>query len=198
MPFKLNISQKGKAWKIELDSETLVGKKIGDKISGKEISSDLEGYKLEITGATDFAGFPHKADIEGSGIKRVLLTKGWGMHYKKQGLRKRKSLRGSQISEKTVQINLNVLKEGSKKLSEVFPEQNKVPEPEKPEPTPETPAEKEITENKATTEPEKPEPEKPNPEPTPETPEPKKPEPEKPNPEPVPEKPEEKKEETQQ
>lgn len=141
MPHKINISQKGKAWKIETEPEVLVGKKIGETIPGKEISPDLNGYELEITGTSDIAGFPGKPDVEGPEIKRVLLTKGWGMHKKPKkegkkkvstpkGLRLRKSVRGNTISEKTVQINLNVVKEGSKKLSEIFPDQNKAPEPE--------------------------------------------------------------------
>jgi ribosomal protein S6E (S10) len=139
MPFKLNISQKGKAWKLELDSEILVGKKITDKIPGKEISPELDGYELELTGATDFAGFPHSPNLEGPDKRRVLLTKGFGMHKKPKkegkkktstpkGLRLRKSIRGSQISDKTIQINFNVLKEGSKKLAEIFPEQNATPQ----------------------------------------------------------------------
>lgn len=139
MVFKLNISDKGKAWKIESESESLVGKKIGEKFDGKEISPDLEGYQLEITGATDFSGFPHKSDIEGPELKRVLLTKGWGMHKKPKkegkkkvstpnGLRYRKTVRGNQISEKTTQINIKVIQDGSKKLKEIFPEQNKEPE----------------------------------------------------------------------
>ena len=41
MPFKLNISDKGKAWKIELESDSLVGKKLGETMDGKEISPDL-------------------------------------------------------------------------------------------------------------------------------------------------------------
>jgi small subunit ribosomal protein S6e len=152
MVFKLNISQKGKAWKLELEQEILVGKKIGDKIEGKEISSDLNGYELQITGASDSSGFPHKPDVEGPDRKSVLLTKGWGMHKRPRkegkkkvstpkGLRLRKSVRGSQISDKTVQINLNVLKEGSKKFPEIFPDQNKSKETEKEKPT-ETPTPK--------------------------------------------------------
>ncbi len=144
MVFKLNISEKGKAWKFELNSEVLVGKKLGDKINGKEISHDLEGCELEITGASDIAGFPHKADIEGPQLKRMLLTKGWGMHKKprregkkkvqtSKGLRLRKSVRGNQISDKTIQINMKVLKAGKKHLHEIFPEQNKPKESPKPE-----------------------------------------------------------------
>ncbi len=36
MPFKLNISDKGKAWKIEIENEVLVGKIIGEVVKGKE------------------------------------------------------------------------------------------------------------------------------------------------------------------
>ena len=136
MPFKLNISEKGKAWKIESASEELAGKKIGDTIEGINISEDLTGYTLKITGATDTSGFPHKPDVQGSEIRRVILTKGWGMHKKPRwsgkkkvstvkGLRLRKTVRGQQLSEKTSQINLIVTKHGSKPLIEIFPDQNK-------------------------------------------------------------------------
>jgi ribosomal protein S6E (S10) len=145
MPLKLNISEKGKAWKLELDSESLIGKSLGEKVQGAEISPDLAGYELEITGASDIAGFAHKKDVEGQALKRVLLTKGWGMHKKPRregkkkvstpkGLRLRKTVRGKVLSEKTVQVNINVIKTGNKQLKEIFPEQNK--EPEKPQETP--------------------------------------------------------------
>ena len=189
MSFKLNLSNKGKAWKLEIESEVLVGKLIGDIVQGKEISEDLEGYEIEITGASDIAGFPHKKDVEGSGLKRVMFSsKGWGMHAKKQGLRLRKTVRGNQISEKTIQINFKVIKEGKKNLREVFPEQNK--EPEKPIEAVETPVEtKETPKEKVKEEVKVEEKAQPEPTPEPETPEPTEPEPEKPepNPEPAPE-----------
>ena len=141
MPFKLNISDSGKAWKLESTSELLLGKKIGDHLHGKELSQDLEGYEMEITGASDSSGFPHKKDVEGITLKRVLLKKGWGMWKRPRkagkkkrgtprGLRLRKTVRGNQMSEKTTQINLKVLKHGHKKLVEIFPDQNK-PKPAK-------------------------------------------------------------------
>jgi len=46
----------------------------------------------------------------------------------RDGVRLRKTVRGKVISEKVVQINMKVLKHGKKKLEEVFPDQNKVPE----------------------------------------------------------------------
>lgn len=125
MVLKLNISDSGKAWKLELESSGLIGKAIGDRIDGRDIGSDFEGYELEIRGGSDKSGFPLSKDIEGIGLKRVLLTRGWGMRDSRKGIRKRKSVRGKQISETTVQINLNVAKVGKKSLAEIFPDQNK-------------------------------------------------------------------------
>ncbi|MBA7703749.1 hypothetical protein ES703_112542 [subsurface metagenome] len=51
---------------------------------------------------------------------------------KPKGLRLRKTVRGRVISPEIVQINLKILKEGGKKLSEIFPDQNK-PKEEKEE-----------------------------------------------------------------
>jgi small subunit ribosomal protein S6e len=135
MPFKLNISEKGKAWKLEIESESLIGKSIGDKISGKDIKPELEGYELQITGGSDLAGFPHSTNVEGLGLKRVLLTKGFAMRDNYPGIRRKKTVRGKQLSESSSQINLSVLKSGAKKLAEIFPDQNK-PAEAKPKPAP--------------------------------------------------------------
>ncbi|MEK6892589.1 MAG: S6e family ribosomal protein [Nanoarchaeota archaeon] len=121
---KYNISEKGKAWKIEREDEVLVGKSVGDKFEGKELMADLEGYELQITGGSDISGFPLSKDAEGIGLKRVLLKRGWGMRTKGEGLRLRKTVRGKSISNKVAQINIAVLKVGKKPLVEIFPEQN--------------------------------------------------------------------------
>ena len=144
MAFKINISSKdGKTFKLEAEAPGIVGKELHGRFNGKEISPDLDGYELEITGASDKAGFTAMKDVEGVGLKKVLLTYGKGMkkrprregkkkvgRNRPKGLRLRKTVRGKAISESIVQINLKVLKEGKKKLAEVFPDQNKAPEPE--------------------------------------------------------------------
>ena len=127
---------------METESEALLEKSIGDKIEGKEISSDLAGYEFEITGASDNAGFPAFKEVEGIGLGKLLLTYGKGMHKKPRGVKKkggkkpegmrlRKTIRGKIISPAIIQINMKVLKNGSKKLEEVFPEQNKPKEEKK-------------------------------------------------------------------
>ena len=127
MAFKINISNKGNTFKLESETEFLIGKKIGDKISGKELSGDLSGYELEIRGTSDKAGFPGKRDVQGPTLRKVLLIKGPFLRKTPhKGFRRKKSVRGNEISSNIVQINLNVVKEGGKKLSEILGKRVKV------------------------------------------------------------------------
>lgn len=121
MAFKINIGQKGKTFKVESDNESLIGKKIGEVLSGNEISNDLNGYELEIRGTSDKAGFPGKKEESGPLLRKVMFTKGKFLRKTKgKGFRRKKSVRGNEISLDTVQINLTVVKEGSKKLEDIF------------------------------------------------------------------------------
>lgn len=139
MPLKINISEKsGKTYKTEVETEELFGKELHNAVPGKDISPELEGYEFEITGASDSSGFTSHEDVPGMGLKKLLLTYGKAMHKrprregkkkvsnpKPHGLRLRRTVRGKVMSPDIVQINLKVLKHGSKKLSEIFPDQNK-------------------------------------------------------------------------
>jgi len=130
MAFKINVSYNGKTFKVESENEELVGYSIGDKIDGKEFSTDLEGYEIEITGTSDKSGFTGMLNIDGPNLHRALLGYGKGMHKKPKGekkknkrpngLRLRKTVRGKEISLETIQINTKVLKEGSKKFEALF------------------------------------------------------------------------------
>jgi len=141
MAFKINISEKsGKTYKLEAEAPALIDKELHQKIQGTDVSADLAGYEFEIVGASDNAGFTSMENVEGIGLKKVLLTYGKAMHQKPKGekkkgtkpkgLRLRKTVRGKIISPAIVQINLKTIKEGSKKLSEIFPDQNKPKSPE--------------------------------------------------------------------
>lgn len=162
MLFKINISEKsGKTYKLELDTEEFLEKQLHDKINGKDLLPDMEGYELEITGASDKAGFTVMKEVPGVGLKKLLLGYGKAMRQRPRkegkkkpsnprpkGLRLRRTVRGRVISPEIVQINLKVLKQGNKELSEVFPDQSKKEETktkeQKPvEQKPETPKEAE-------------------------------------------------------
>ena len=140
MAFKINVSMKGRTFKAEVESEELLRNKIGDKISGSEISPKLAGYELEITGTSDSSGFPGFKGQKGSRLRKVLLKKGEkGIRDRRKGIRLKKSIRGEEISDKTSQINLKVLKEGTKKFDEICP-----PKPAKEKPGKEVKAEAKV------------------------------------------------------
>jgi small subunit ribosomal protein S6e len=122
--FKLVINDPatGKSFNFEVSghhAQNFIGKKIGDQVDG--INANLPGYKLQVTGGSDKAGFPMRADFEGQGRRRLLLTEGIGFHpVDKPGKRKRMSVRGNRISTEIIQVNLKVSKAGSKPVAEHF------------------------------------------------------------------------------
>jgi len=119
--FKLVINNKGKAYNKELnehESHVFIGKKIGDSMPGN--SFGFKNYEFKITGGSDKDGFPMRFDLPGAGRKRLLLNKGPGVKIRERGLRLRKTLRGNLIAPDIKQININVVKEGEKKLEEIF------------------------------------------------------------------------------
>ena len=165
MPFKINISHKGKTYKLETESEVIVGKKIGETIKGEDISNELDAYELEITGTSDISGIPGFKGLEGSGYHRRLLTYGSGMKDKRKGIRLRKTNRGEEISLKTSQINTIIVKEGNKKFDSLISkpkteeqgnkeekveekkEEKSAGEKEEKKPTPDTPKQDKPTED---------------------------------------------------
>jgi len=139
MAFKIVISEpkSKKAWQIEKDAPSLIGKKIGEKIDGSSIG--LSGFTLQITGGSDKDGFPMRPDLDGVVRKKALLTKGVGFRgtkkirkvkYKVDGMRKRKYIRGNTISDSIVQVNFKVLEgEGDIPLILGIPPKEKKEEP---------------------------------------------------------------------
>lgn len=122
--FKLVINDPstGKSFNFEVTghhAQNFLGKKIGDTVDG--INANLPGYKLQITGGSDKAGFPMRADFEGTTRRRLLLTEGVGYHPTDYpGKRKRQSVRGNRVSAEILQVNVKVAKAGSKPVAEHF------------------------------------------------------------------------------
>jgi len=120
--YKLNISGgnsgpgKGKTKLIQVDQSklNLKGLKIGTTIKGDQIG--LVGYELIITGGSDNSGFPLRRDIDGPLKKRIFISKGIGYKPKRKGERRRKTMRGNEISFDTSLVNLKIIKYGSSKF----------------------------------------------------------------------------------
>ncbi len=96
-----------------------IGKNIGETVSGEALG--LAGYTVKLTGGTDKDGFPMRGDLPGPTRKKILVAGGVGYHPKADGVRKRKSMRGREISSDITQINAVIVEYGQKPLSEIFP-----------------------------------------------------------------------------
>jgi len=131
--FKLILSNsKGQSIQKEVKDEqaaAFINKIIGDKISGDLFG--FSGYEFEITGGSDSSGFPMRRDVMGRIRRKILTTTSTGVHVKRKGIRKRKTVAGNTIYEGISQINLKVIKEGKEPL--VAKEVSKEEEAEKKE-----------------------------------------------------------------
>tara|TARA_Y100000310_G_scaffold281722_1_gene302393 strand:- start:30383 stop:30949 length:567 start_codon:yes stop_codon:yes gene_type:complete len=120
--FKLNIAdpKAAKCYKTEVkdaQAAPFMGLNIGEKIEGSKIG--IEGYEFSITGGTDFCGFPMRHGILGI-RKKLTIYPGTGFRGGLKGMKKRKTVCGHKINESISAINLKVMKEGTKKLSDLF------------------------------------------------------------------------------
>lgn len=122
--FKVNISAskdapkefQGQTKVITLDAGKfpLIGKKIGDTFNGALIG--LPGYELKITGGSDRGGIPMRKDVHGPMKRRILLRSGPCYKPLRKGEKRRKIVRGSEITDDVTQVNTIVLKFGKEKL----------------------------------------------------------------------------------
>ena len=126
---KLDIGEKGKTFHVEMDDESakrLHGLKIGDEVDGSLLDAKFKGYKFQITGLSNNAGFPGLKNVEGFALKRLLLTKGKGMSGRRSkdpkrinGLRLKKTVRGNTVAKDVAQINMKLIV-GPKPLLELL------------------------------------------------------------------------------
>jgi small subunit ribosomal protein S6e len=121
--YKLNISGgnsgpgKGLTKLIEIDEKKFrfEAMKIGDTINGGLIG--FPNYEFQITGGSDTSGFPMRKDVHGPVKKRILVSKR-GIGYKpiRKGEKRRKMVRGNEITFDMTLINLKILKYGETEL----------------------------------------------------------------------------------
>jgi len=121
--YKLNISGgkegpgKGQSKLIQIDEKKFrfEGMKIGDSIKGGLIG--FPNYEFVITGGSDRSGFPMRKDVHGPVKKKILVSKR-GIGYKplRKGQKRRKTVRGNEITYDMTLINLLVTKYGEAEL----------------------------------------------------------------------------------
>ena len=149
--FKLCISDPstGKTFQKEVKdsmARPLIGLNIGETIKGDGF--ELSGYEFQITGGSDYCGFPMRRGILGM-RKKIVIQGGLGFRGAEKGIRKRKTVCGHKIHEQISQVNLKVMKPGAKKLTEIFGIPEKKAEEAKEEKKEHKEEKKEHTEHKA-------------------------------------------------
>lgn len=121
--YKLNISGgkegpgKGLSKLIEIDEKKFrfEGMKIGDTINGGLIG--FPNYDFVITGGSDSSGFPMRKDVHGPVKKKILVSKrGIGYKPRRVGEKRRKTVRGNEVTYDMTLINLKVSKYGEAEL----------------------------------------------------------------------------------
>ena len=105
--FVINEPKTRKSFQVDKEAPTILGLKIGDKFDGSMLG--LNSFTLQLMGGSDKEGFPMRPEIPGSNRKKVLLSDAPGFHPHKEGERKRKYVRGNQISESIFQVNCKIL-----------------------------------------------------------------------------------------
>ncbi|MCL1965814.1 MAG: 30S ribosomal protein S6e [Candidatus Bathyarchaeota archaeon] len=116
--FKVIISDPtdGKSKVVEVEearATPFIGKKLGETIDG--IIVDMPATKLQILGGSDKDGVPMRGDVHGGIRRQVVLSEGAGFHPKREGERRRKTVRGNTITDEIAQINLKIVEQPPKK-----------------------------------------------------------------------------------
>jgi small subunit ribosomal protein S6e len=120
---KLNISYPvtglQKAIVVDDDKKLLqfFGKRMGQEVAGDDLGDEFKGYVFKITGGNDKDGFSMKQGILIAGRTRILMSAGHSCYRpRRDGERKRKSVRGCIVGHDLSVLALAVVKVGEKPI----------------------------------------------------------------------------------
>ncbi len=119
--FKVIVSdpEAGTSKVVELEearAAPFIGRRIGETIDGTVV--DLPAHKVQIRGGSDKDGVPMSGSVHGGVRRSVVLSGGAGFSPKKKGERRRKTVRGSTITDEIVQINMKIVEKPAAKATE--------------------------------------------------------------------------------
>lgn len=92
-------------------------KRIGSEVLADPLGDDWKGYIFKITGGNDKQGFPMKQGVLTNGRVRLLLSKDHSCyHPRKDGERRRKSVRGCIVDANLSVLSLIIVRKGDKDI----------------------------------------------------------------------------------
>uniref|UniRef100_A0A2H8TH96 Small ribosomal subunit protein eS6 n=1 Tax=Melanaphis sacchari TaxID=742174 RepID=A0A2H8TH96_9HEMI len=93
-------------------------KRIGTEVEVDVLGEEWKGYVLKISGGNDKQGFPMKQGVLSNVRVRLLLSKGHSCYRpRRDGERKRKSVRGCIVDSNLSVLSLVVVKKGEKDIA---------------------------------------------------------------------------------
>lgn len=124
MRFVIQNPHTGLSKKITIEEETKVriffGKKLREEVDISPLGPEFEGYVAKITGGTDKDGFSMKNGILVNNRVRLLMSAGdlgfQAWRAKREGERKRRSIRGCIVDIDISVLYLTIVKKGDKEI----------------------------------------------------------------------------------
>lgn len=92
-------------------------KRISHEVAGESLGDEFKGYIFKISGGNDKQGFPMKQGVLTAGRVKVLLRAGVSCYRpRRDGERKRRSVRGCIVSSELSVLNLVIVKKGDAEI----------------------------------------------------------------------------------
>jgi small subunit ribosomal protein S6e len=111
----------GATYRVDVDGQDanrFAGRELSETVDGDAVG--LPGYTLELTGGSDDAGRPMRADVRGSDLTEILTDGGVGFNPEREGERKRITVRGREVGEATSQITVRIDGRGDDDVAELL------------------------------------------------------------------------------
>merc|ERR1712234_37803 len=101
----------------ELKVRPFYEKRMGQEVEADTLGDEFKGYVLRITGGNDKQGFPMKQGVLTNGRVRLLLSKGHSCYRpRRDGERKRKSVRGCIVDGNLAVLAMAIVKKGDAEI----------------------------------------------------------------------------------
>jgi len=124
MKFNISYPATGAIKSVVIDDEKKLrpfyDRRVSQEVDGSSLGDEFKGYVFKITGGNDKQGFPMMQGVLVNGRVRLLLKDGHPCYRpRREGERKRKSVRGCIVGPDMSAINLVIVKKGDGELPDL-------------------------------------------------------------------------------